>query len=376
MADEAAAAAVEQSDDIVECAICRQVFTDPRELPCIHTYCLKCIKEWCKYKQNGQKGTCPECRKEFNIPKKGIEELPTNIFVAKLLSIKQFAFSRTKPKKCEVCSLPGNLASSDIAATVFCFQCQYSMCEHCHQRHKAFRPQCSSRTVSMKEETKEEDLYPKCPPPLCNSHPDEYVKLYCFDCNAVLCVLCHVECHNGHKCSSINKVSDEFKIDMTKNLGKLSETEDQYKKAMKQLDTEQTQFINQVNAAEDEVCKEAERLKQLIEQHKKTLLEQLSEVKKNRQKEIETVRLELTQNVAMVESFKRYVKEIIGKGTASDVAHISSCLRARFTELLSFDKSQESVDELGSTEVSFMTSDMKLDTKDIGKVVTKNSYKG
>jgi len=30
--------------DDAECSICTEVFTDPRVLPCLHTYCLKCIK--------------------------------------------------------------------------------------------------------------------------------------------------------------------------------------------------------------------------------------------------------------------------------------------------------------------------------------------
>jgi len=33
-------------DNESECAICKEVFTDPRVLPCVHTFCLKCIQGW------------------------------------------------------------------------------------------------------------------------------------------------------------------------------------------------------------------------------------------------------------------------------------------------------------------------------------------
>jgi len=72
-------------DEITECSICTEVYTDPRVLPCVHTYCLKCIEGWTKDKEPGDEVACPLCRKEFTLPSNGVSGLPKNFFVANFL---------------------------------------------------------------------------------------------------------------------------------------------------------------------------------------------------------------------------------------------------------------------------------------------------
>jgi len=83
-------------DDITECPICTEVYTDPRVLPCVHTYCLKCIEAWSKDKQPGDEVACPLCRKEFTLSSNGVVDLPKNFFVAKLLQMKELSSVENK----------------------------------------------------------------------------------------------------------------------------------------------------------------------------------------------------------------------------------------------------------------------------------------
>ena len=32
----------------VSCPVCTNVYTDPKHLPCLHTFCLQCLKHWHK----------------------------------------------------------------------------------------------------------------------------------------------------------------------------------------------------------------------------------------------------------------------------------------------------------------------------------------
>jgi hypothetical protein len=67
-----------QLDDTTECSICTEVYTDPRVLPCFHTYCLKCIDAWGRDKKPGDSLACPLCRKDWVIPAEGIASLQKN----------------------------------------------------------------------------------------------------------------------------------------------------------------------------------------------------------------------------------------------------------------------------------------------------------
>jgi len=97
-------ATAKQLDDITECPICTEVYTDPRVLPCGHTYCLKCIRECSRDKQPGDKLACPLCRKEFTLPSSGVENLPKNFFVTNFLQMKELSGIESKASGCEACS--------------------------------------------------------------------------------------------------------------------------------------------------------------------------------------------------------------------------------------------------------------------------------
>ena len=68
-------------DDITTCPICTEPYTDPRTLPCIHTFCLKCISRWGRDLQPGDRVPCPLCRSEIEVPAAGFAGFPRNFFV-------------------------------------------------------------------------------------------------------------------------------------------------------------------------------------------------------------------------------------------------------------------------------------------------------
>jgi len=74
-------------DDMTECSICTEVFTDPRILPCIHTFCLKCLLNYGKDGQPGDRLPCPMCREEFTIPADGLSGMKKNFEKGKLITI-------------------------------------------------------------------------------------------------------------------------------------------------------------------------------------------------------------------------------------------------------------------------------------------------
>jgi len=69
---------------INECSICVEVFKNPKSLPCLHTFCLDCIKTYAKNRRVGERVACPLCRKLFTIPPGGLDELPHNFWIDKL----------------------------------------------------------------------------------------------------------------------------------------------------------------------------------------------------------------------------------------------------------------------------------------------------
>src|SRR6218665_443399 len=98
--------AKEQLREITECPICMSAFTDPRMLPCIHTFCVECLSRTgeAQKKKPGDNIPCPLCRKEFIIPADGMNGLQKNFFMENLLVYKTTLQLESTTIICDVCN--------------------------------------------------------------------------------------------------------------------------------------------------------------------------------------------------------------------------------------------------------------------------------
>src|SRR6218665_3972315 len=129
-----------QLTELTDCCICLKTFTDPRTLPCIHTFCFQCLHEMFDKsdKKPGVEIQCPMCRKEFTLPSDGVHGMQKNFFVAGIIEVR----STLNPSKmadipCDVCK--PNTNSNTSKATSICLDCQENLCEDCSRLHKAFK---------------------------------------------------------------------------------------------------------------------------------------------------------------------------------------------------------------------------------------------
>ena len=72
----------------VSCSVCMCKYTDPKQLPCLHSFCLHCLNGIQRTSGRRDKIACPECRQEFNVPDNGnLAALPTNFRINNLLDV-------------------------------------------------------------------------------------------------------------------------------------------------------------------------------------------------------------------------------------------------------------------------------------------------
>ena len=66
--------------DEVSCSVCMCAFTDPKQLPCLQSFCLHCLNGIQRTSGVHGKITCPECRRQFQISGSGNpSKLPTTV---------------------------------------------------------------------------------------------------------------------------------------------------------------------------------------------------------------------------------------------------------------------------------------------------------
>lgn len=71
---------------MITCTVCRKQLTDPRSLPCLHTFCLACVAPLVAADNQQPTVDCPVCNKTCSVPPGGATQLPVNDYVMRLMN--------------------------------------------------------------------------------------------------------------------------------------------------------------------------------------------------------------------------------------------------------------------------------------------------
>jgi len=361
-----------QLDDITECLICLKRFTDPRSLPCIHSFCLSCIENWAQNHQPAMKMTCPVCPKEFIIPVGGVGELPKSYFIMKLMQIEQ-SVSGNIPSVCNFCQPDEALGVVKKNAAVYCVECREKYCEDCARCHKTFKATSSHKRLKL-DECGElchfEEVLCKLSPTLCEKHMDQVLSVYCHDCKSAICVICYVAGHKQHDCSDINEVIEKFRDVMTTDVLSLADVAGKLVAMLSCVEQQKQDFTRTVGEAEVEICEKAEENKQLIDRNKQTLLNELTTRQQHVVKMFDNLSKNIIQHLAVVDNLKKYTGELSKKGAGAEIVREMSVIHDRVNELLNLDVIEQSRDDMNSTDIRFIPSTVLSENCDsaIGKI--------
>jgi len=236
MAAAYASVPVRQLEDITECPICAEQLTDARVLPCVHTFCLKCLQSYVKKTKLGEKHACPLCRQSFTMPHDDLAKLPRNYFVDKVLEVKSMASRLTLNSDviCDVCSGEADARNMKTGkkATVFCVDCNQNMCSECNRCHQKIKATNSHKFIDLDKRHSIEELLLKLPENMCDVHVQKPLELYCLQCNMAVCMMCYVENHSSHKCSNVVKVAQESSGKLQTDIDNLRSKESEWVKLL------------------------------------------------------------------------------------------------------------------------------------------------
>jgi hypothetical protein len=244
-------------------------------------------------------------------------------------------------------------ASSGKPAAEFCIDCRQRFCQDCIQIHGRVRATREHKFAKIGDEEDAHSIVGKEKPIFCDTHPEEALKLYCFDCQTAICFMCFVELHKLHKCSDVNKVVDDFRTHMTCDIEKLNDLVARCRDMLNEQERSKATLSSAVTRIEKEICERVKRLKTDIDSEKRRLLKELETRHKDRLKQIQLVVDDIKQLVSFADSLIKYTDELKNKGSAGYIAQQTRALHNRADELMKLDKVHQGVSGLGSVNVNF-----------------------
>ena len=311
--------------DEVSCSVCMCTFTDPKQLPCLHSFCLHCLKGIQQKSGVHGKITCPECKRQFEIPGSGNpSELPTNVRINSLLDVLTIKECSTANVKCGNCD-------KRSAQTLYCFQCCSFWCKQCILGHNIIRTNKEHKTLLLKDFEDQDFEAVLKRPAICQKkhHEKEELKFFCRGCKVAICNTCAVTLHEGHGKMPLQEAADACKIQINSMIPSLKDKMVEKRKEVEQLNQKSMEVQAQVADVKSQVQTNVDQMIAIIEARKQDVFNAVEyQAKKSLQS--------LSQKKGEVENQKKIIE--------SAIARTESLMKRNFSiEILGFNETFDKI---------------------------------
>ena len=257
----------------VSCSVCMSTFTDPKILPCFHTFCLHCLNEL--QRTSGKHGeiTCPECRRKFQVPGSGYpKDLPVNFRMNSLLDVMAI-------QKCNVSGVKCGNCEKTSAQSFYCFQCCAFWCEDCSAAHNLIKANKTHRVLAIRDFQDEdiENVLKRAVYCQKKYHEKEELKFFCKQCEVSICNTCVVTFHEGHDKVLLQDAANERKLSLESAIESQKEKVLQKRNLISRLQNEYIQIQGQVTNMTKNAQSFVDSLIKVVEEKKMAILKNVED---------------------------------------------------------------------------------------------------
>ena len=315
----------------VSCSVCMTTLTDPKILPCLHTFCLHCLNGILRTSGRYDIFTCPECRKEVQVPSSGnLQDLPTNFRMNSLLDVLAIKECHTAGVKCANCDKSSRHSS-------YCFQCCAFWCDECIIAHNLIKANKEHRVLALKdfEDQDIEDVLKR--PAFCQQkhHEKEELKFFCKNCGVAICNLCVATIHDGHAKIVLEEAASERKIQVKSAIETQKKNIEHKKNVIAHLERQCNQIEARGNAVKRDIHKFAQILVAVIETKKKEMLNKADKQIKESLECVRTQQCEVKRRVERLETAVEKAETLLKRCTNAEITQLDKSLKTVLPEEVS-----------------------------------------
>ena len=313
----------------VSCSVCSDIFTDPKHLPCLHSFCLHCLKQWHRTSHGCDTIRCPKCQAVSRVPESGdLKDLPTSFYLNGLIDVLAIKECKKSPVRCGNCD-------KKSSETSYCFQCCIFYCQECVTAHNIMRSNKDHRVLALKDfqDKDYEDVLKR--PALCHKqgHRKEELKFFCKNCETAVCQICVPLEHGGHTLSLIEEEAERQKIQMKSMVETQKNNLKAKKNIIRQLDEDYAKLIQQGEDVKRDVQKIVDNLIAVIEAKKQNIF---SAVENQTSKSLESLtkrKNKIEEQIAVIESSLEKAEKLLTGSTNAEVVQLKNSLEIIFGEI-------------------------------------------
>ena len=305
----------------VTCSVCMQLYTNPKQLPCLHVFCLQCLNNLARTSARYGKIKCPLCQREVAVPESGtLETLPNCFHMKNLLDILAIKECNNAKVTCENCE-----RKSEEAA--YCFHCGKFWCNECVNAHNVFRENRDHRVLALKDfEDKDfEDVLKR--PVFCRKelHDREVLKFYCKECDIAVCQTCVIVDHNKHDVEHLELTAREVKKSITSKLAAVRETSEEISYNYNTGEEKKSRLIDDCsNNNKERIRQTVKSLVSILHQKEEELIAEVENERKIAQEELRKRADAFQDFLRKREEYTSNIEALVERSTGADLVRTST----------------------------------------------------
>uniref|UniRef100_A0A672G554 RING-type E3 ubiquitin transferase n=1 Tax=Salarias fasciatus TaxID=181472 RepID=A0A672G554_SALFA len=299
------------------CSICLDHYHNPKVLPCLHTFCEKCLQNYIP--PQSLTLSCPVCRQTSILPEKGVAALQNNFFITNLMEVLQRDPECSRPEA-------GSVLESATAATT-----------------------CQSLS--------------------CPNHEGKVMEFYCESCETAMCLECTEGEHREHVTVPLRDVLEQHKSALKNQLDTVRNRLPQLTAAIDLVNEISKQLTERKNGAVTEISNTFDELEKALHQRKTALITEVENICSTKQKVLQAQLTSLLQGKENIQSSCNFTEHALSHGSATEVLLVQKQMGERVSALARHNF-PEHPHENGHLECQVETDGLRRSIQNLGVLIT------
>ena len=320
---------LENLHEEVSCSVCMTTFTDPKQLPCLHSFCLHCLEGILRTSGRHDVIACPECRRESRVPSSGnLKDLPTNFRINSLLDVLAI-------KECNTTAVICGNCDKKSSQSFYCFQCCAFWCEaNCISLHNGMKANKDHRVLALKDFEDEDFENVLKRPSFCTKpgHEKKELEFFCKVCEVTICNSCALTDHDGHAKILLEEAANERKLQVKSAIESQKEKVKMKRNEITKLDENCVKIQEHAATVKRRVEQFAVTIFQVIDAKKQEIINEVENQEKESLRRLETKKSEIEDEVKMSEATLNKAETLLKRTASAEIMQPNKLLNKIFQE--------------------------------------------